>query len=272
MIRKHLIRLTTGFIFGGITTWAIFGFSLFMFLILLTVLMSLTSYEWVRLAKPNMRLSIACVAYITITILATIAAVTYIPLITLSISLLLWLWISRITFKPQKQLAFLAEPKLMLPLGIMLFVPLWMGMIMLKSYSANALFYIIMLVCMSDVGAYFVGSHYGKRKLCPSISPGKTIEGLIGGLIIGFATGMIVSYFLPFTLGIGQYLILTLMSIFILFISSVGDLFESLLKRLCSVKDSSNLLPGHGGALDRLDSLLAGVPIFVLCCILLGWM
>jgi phosphatidate cytidylyltransferase len=123
----------------------------------------------------------------------------------------------------------------------------------------------LILIWVADSGAYFVGRQWGKNKLAPRVSPGKTIEGLLGalagGLIWGYA-GMV--WFEPKS----GWLFVALCFVTVLF-SVLGDLVESLFKRNAGVKDSGQLLPGHGGVLDRLDSLTSAAPVFVLGLMLL---
>lgn len=113
-------------------------------------------------------------------------------------------------------------------------------------------------VMMADTGAYYVGRSIGRRKLAPRISPGKTVEGLIGGLIVAAATGPVCRALFFNSLPLLHSIIL---GAIIAIIGPAGDLAESLLKRGSNVKDSSNILPGHGGMLDRLDSALFCAPI-----------
>jgi phosphatidate cytidylyltransferase len=111
------------------------------------------------------------------------------------------------------------------------------------------------------VGAYFSGKSLGKNKLAPNVSPGKTIEGMLGGLTSVVALSLAASLWFEFK---GQQQILFVLMCAVIAIYSVfGDLFESLMKRQAGIKDSSNLLPGHGGVLDRIDSVLAAAPLFL---------
>lgn len=128
-------------------------------------------------------------------------------------------------------------------------------------YGGEMLLYLLSLVWIADVGAYFSGRKYGKHKLAPSISPGKTWEGLIGGLLANLVW-IVVIYQLNSGWGLGftQFLLISLATSLI---SVVGDLFESILKREAGVKDSGRSLPGHGGILDRIDSVIAAAPVFV---------
>jgi phosphatidate cytidylyltransferase len=129
-------------------------------------------------------------------------------------------------------------------------------------FGAQLLMYVFLLVWAADSGAYFVGRQFGKHKLAPNVSPGKTIEGLIGGLL----SAAVVSYFASqyFIIESDKLAIFFVGSILTTLVSALGDLTESVFKREAGLKDSSNLLPGHGGILDRIDSLTAAVPVFAL--------
>jgi phosphatidate cytidylyltransferase len=119
----------------------------------------------------------------------------------------------------------------------------------------------VAIVWAADTGAYFVGSRYGRRKLAPRISPGKSWEGLFGGLA---ASALLTVAAVPvLRIAWAQLPALVAVVVATVAISVLGDLFESLLKRHAGVKDSSDLIPGHGGILDRIDSLLAALPVFV---------
>lgn len=150
-------------------------------------------------------------------------------------------------------------------------VPFIIGVLSLRldNYVTNALhgvqllLYVFVLVWAADSGAYFAGRAFGKHKLAPKVSPGKTWEGVIGGV----ATAAILAFlFIHFTgdslFTRGTLQSLTALSAATVAISVLGDLTESMFKRESGIKDSSNLIPGHGGILDRIDSLTAAVPFF----------
>jgi len=122
--------------------------------------------------------------------------------------------------------------------------------------------FVLLMIWAADTGAYFAGSRWGRRKLAPRISPGKSWEGLFGGLALSLllATAAVPVLHLAWW-QLPQLLMLVLVTVLI---SVAGDLFESLVKRHAGAKDSSDLIPGHGGVLDRIDSLLAALPVFVL--------
>ncbi|HQU15139.1 MAG: hypothetical protein B7Z66_06020 [Chromatiales bacterium 21-64-14] len=149
--------------------------------------------------------------------------------------------------------------------GMLTLVPAWMALVALHGTGPDGpswLLYLLGLVWVADSGAYFVGRNWGRVKLAPRLSPGKTREGLYGALaatiVFALAGGLVFRF--PITQAaafVGLSLVTVLYSV-------IGDLFESMIKRLTGVKDSGSLLPGHGGVLDRVDSLAAAAPVFLL--------
>ncbi|ENU82359.1 hypothetical protein F974_02607 [Acinetobacter sp. CIP 102159] len=123
------------------------------------------------------------------------------------------------------------------------------------------LMYLFLLVWGADSGAYFVGRKFGKKKLAPKVSPNKSVEGLYGGIATTVIIMLVVQYsYLNLTAL--QLILFLILSVITVFASVLGDLFESMIKRCAGIKDSGRVLPGHGGVLDRIDSLLAAAPIF----------
>ena len=151
---------------------------------------------------------------------------------------------------------------LMLGLGLDL---LWIcvhGLVFLHyNFGWQALLFLFTLVWFADIGAYFSGRRFGRHKLAVTISPGKTWEGVLGGMVANLGW-MLLLFYLVEDLGLTlpQFLLIGLVTTII---SVAGDLFESILKREAGVKDSGKLLPGHGGVLDRIDSVIAATPVFV---------
>lgn len=127
--------------------------------------------------------------------------------------------------------------------------------------------YTVLIVASADIGAYFTGRAWGKRKLIPKVSPGKSWAGFWGGAVSCAALAAIVAWqFSPVGFSIGLWILATAVAGLV---SVLGDLFESMLKRHRGIKDSSQLLPGHGGFMDRIDSVTAAAPVFVLLLLLL---
>lgn len=146
----------------------------------------------------------------------------------------------------------------------------WFALCWLRD-QANGQWLVLLLLFIiwaADIGAYFTGRLWGRHKLAPSISPGKTREGLLGGLLLSLLVAQLLAYWSGlFSLASWTLLTITLVTALV---SAAGDLFISIHKRTSGVKDSGQIFPGHGGVLDRFDSLLAGAPFFALGIFLLG--
>lgn len=127
---------------------------------------------------------------------------------------------------------------------------------------------VLAMIWASDTGAYFTGMRFGRRKLSPRISPNKTWEGFWGGMGLSVAVGLVVAPFLG--VGMAQLPAMALLAAAVCVAAVIGDLFESLVKRHAGCKDSGTLIPGHGGVYDRIDSLLAALPVAVLAKAVLG--
>jgi phosphatidate cytidylyltransferase len=152
-------------------------------------------------------------------------------------------------------------------IGLIVLFPTWLALVQLRIPGPGVLLAILAIVWMADIAAYFSGKTFGKHKLAPSISPGKTWEGALGagvGVVL-YGIGLRHGFsFAPVGLPLWVIALLAVTAV-----SIVGDLFESMLKRQSGLKDSSNVLPGHGGVLDRIDSLTSTLPVVALCWLLL---
>lgn len=149
-------------------------------------------------------------------------------------------------------------------MGWLALLPAWLACVYLRLqiHGEWKVMFLLTLVAAADIGAYFSGTQFGKHKLAPAVSPGKSWEGFFGGLVasvlFAFAVwGLLWAQQLPL-------LILLVIAALTMVASVVGDLLESMLKRYRGVKDSGNILPGHGGILDRFDSISAAAPVFAL--------
>ncbi len=142
----------------------------------------------------------------------------------------------------------------------LIYIPLALSTLILLRMGPNGvrwIFFLLFVVFLGDVGAFYAGRIFGRHKLCPAVSPGKTIEGAIGAMAVSIAVGFcFMLIFLPHLPPIGSLFLFIAVS----FAGQAGDLFESELKRVSRVKDSGSILPGHGGLLDRVDALLFAAP------------
>ena len=151
--------------------------------------------------------------------------------------------------------------------GLLALVPAWLALVRLRDlpHGAEWVLFTLFLVWSADIGAYFAGHRFGRTRLAPDVSPGKTWEGVIGG----FALSAVVAVAGSIWFGLPLYSFVPLCLAAVAF-SIVGDLTESLLKRFAGVKDSGTLFPGHGGVMDRIDSVTGAAPVLFFGLIMLG--
>lgn len=144
--------------------------------------------------------------------------------------------------------------------GLPVLAPAWLALVDLHAVHPALLLYLLVLVWLADTAAYFTGKRFGRTRLAPLLSPGKSREGVAGGLAATLVLGIAGAWWLE--AGPVAGLNFVLLGVLTALVSVEGDLFESLLKRRAGVKDSGTILPGHGGVLDRIDSLTAAAPVF----------
>ena len=154
--------------------------------------------------------------------------------------------------------------------GTIIIVPTWFALVLLHQQTPWLVLNVFCLVWIADIGAYFSGRRWGKRKLAPNISPGKSWEGVYGALVATLLYAIVVAHWLDVTID-RQFQFVAICAVTVA-ISVYGDLLESVFKRVTGVKDSGRILPGHGGMMDRLDSITAAAPVFAAGMILTGWM
>jgi phosphatidate cytidylyltransferase len=154
-------------------------------------------------------------------------------------------------------------------MGLFVLIPSGLALMFLhqQPHGTWLILMVVAIVASADIGAYFFGRTFGQRKLAQAVSPGKSWEGVLGGLLACSVLALVVAWIVDIQL----WLMLLAIVLPTALVSVLGDLLESMVKRHCGVKDSGSILPGHGGVLDRLDGFTAALPIFVLAVIMSGW-
>ncbi|TLU67745.1 phosphatidate cytidylyltransferase [Thalassotalea litorea] len=288
-------RIITAVILAPIAIAAIFFLSLPWLAAALLFVMAIGAWEWGPLMGfDNKRRRIAFVLGISAAIVAlwmvlppeqiwlqsadSEDTLNPIAIWVLSIASIWWLFTIVLIFNYPNFSDFWAKHRSVRGLfGLFILVPTWLAFLVLRSADINVdefhgtrlLLLLFMLVWSADIGAYFAGKRFGKRKLMPNVSPGKTLEGFFGGNVSAAIAMVIMG--LIFDWQSQQIIMAVVLALLISTVSVLGDLTESMLKRQAGVKDSGSILPGHGGVLDRIDSLTATAPVFALCYVMFGW-
>jgi phosphatidate cytidylyltransferase len=270
-----LQRVITALILIPLVVWGVLKASNDLFALILGVIFLMCGWEWSRLT--GLRSSVKRVIYLLITAAIMVlffqfASISQQEMLVLAmagvwcgITLALFFW----RYKPLQQTAF--QP-VAAGFGLLLLPAAWMALVILHgtgSRGPEITLGLLILIWVADSAAYFSGKAFGKHKLAPVISPGKTFEGLVGALIAAVFWGVAMFWLLG-EVSATSLLIAVPIAILTTLVSVGGDLFESMIKRRAGEKDSGTLLPGHGGVWDRIDSLIASAPVFVTAISLFG--
>jgi phosphatidate cytidylyltransferase len=235
------------------------------------------AWEWSRLIAPNASYAAYFYALVCamVVLFLWLFAIPTVEIALLSIALAFWIIGMPMILSQGIHLSLLRWRFIFSVLGFIILPTAWLSLDVLREIGLWWLLSALILVWLADIGAYFVGKSFGRRKLASQISPGKSVEGALGGLALCLVYAIGCAHYLPAgdTLfgsfqskwGWGWMLLMTAV---LVAYSIMGDLFESQLKRIAKVKDSSHLLPGHGGFLDRVDALLPVMPIAALFSIM----
>lgn len=256
-------RVVTAVILAPLVLLGLFGLSGGPFALFTGTVVLLSAWEWANLAgleRPAMRLGYV-LALALLMGLGWLSGAVHAAW-PLWLSAAGWLanfyWVAHYPARTDQW----RKPATRLAMGAWVLLPCWAGFVQLRASGAEWLLYVLLLVWLADIGAYFAGRRFGRRKLAPRVSPGKSWEGVYGGVA---ATALLALAFIAWIEPpAGEGLWLLVATLLVALISVLGDLLESMLKRLRGLKDSGKLLPGHGGVLDRIDSLTAAVPLFAL--------
>lgn len=263
-------RVLTAAILLPIVIWCVFSGVSGAFSVLAALVVLVAAYEWggiMRVQKTAWRLLFIVLVAFSMQALQGLGLDDGLGALLVA-SALLWLpFLWWVTTYPSTSRQW-DNPIMLVLIGWFLLVPTWLGLVQLHNLSAWWLLYVLSLVWGADTGAYAAGRLFGKVKLAPRVSPGKTREGLLGGIVLTSILALVVSYQLQLTNEKTlQFLVLSFVTVLA---SVLGDLLESMGKRQAGIKDSGVIFPGHGGALDRIDSITAATPVFMAGWWLLG--
>jgi phosphatidate cytidylyltransferase len=236
----------------------------------LAVLLGVAAFEWLRLAQHPASLCVGAAVVFAAGLLG-VQALTSAPAdpaltVLMAAATVTWLLIAALVLRGARRGARLAHPVSTL-LAFFLLGSAWFAAMRLIDVGFDQLLSVLAIVWLADIAAYFAGRRWGRRKLAPAISPGKTWAGVAGAVLAVLAAALLLARLLPdlplfSTLLLQRMLPAAALAVLaaLVALSIAGDLFESLLKRQVGAKDSSHLLPGHGGVLDRVDASLAVLP------------
>ncbi len=262
-------RLITAAILIPLVLGILFFVPLWVFCLLTGLMVLAGAYEWTSLMQIK-QLPVR-IAYQFI-VLLVMFVMLFIPAPLIFVAAFFWWLIALIlVLIYPRGTACWSNIKLVKGLmGVMVLVPCWIAINFIRSETNGeyVLLFVLILIWGADSSAYFVGKKWGKTKLAPLVSPGKSLEGVCGALLATILIA-IVAVFMSHS-PIEIMISAIILSIVTVLFSILGDLFESMLKRQAGLKDSGSILPGHGGILDRIDSLTAALPIYALGSLLLS--
>jgi len=283
-------RIITAVVLATLIALAVFKLSATYFSLIIAAITLLAGWEWTNLANfKTMRKKVLfifgmiipmAIIHFWTQILEIVATFSDIPEVRDYSGILEWLVIPPIIFwiltmllirnssTGLLQLQLKDSHKMFIGWGVLLAA--WLFLSRLRAfYPTEVTMYFLILIWSADIAAYFAGKKFGKTKLAPEISPGKTIAGMYGALLSSVICALVFSVLFKFPFIIASDFIL--LSALTVLLSIYGDLFFSLAKRIRGVKDSGALVPGHGGVLDRIDSLIAAIPFFYAGVFLIYW-
>jgi phosphatidate cytidylyltransferase len=272
-------RIITALILAPLVVLGIFTLSLPLFELALLVVTMIGVWEWAQFVDGRSRLSAMLPTTVALFLsyfllpssVESLNQVVTSHYVILGAASVWWVLASvlAVTY-PKSTIAWQSNNSLRHLFGMLTLIPFFWSILLLRAngietdpyHGAKLVMFVCLLVWVADSGAYFAGKSFGKHKMAPKVSPNKTLEGLMGGVVAALIVGWLAAdwFDVDFTSPFSMFLI-TLCTVVI---SVLGDLAESMFKRVSGIKDSSNIIPGHGGILDRIDSLTAAFPVFTL--------
>lgn len=282
-------RIITALILAPLALFAILYLPLFSFEIMIALVMGLGAWEWSSMSGMTRAFTKSAYAILVVAICLILSFMLPTDLIwyqgqlnslytyILSVASIWWvISLAMIIAYPNYSSVWYTSKILRGIFGLLTLIPTWVAVVTLRTslfdidpyYGASLIFYVLGIVWAADIGAFFVGVKFGKHKLRPEVSPGKTLEGLMGGV---FASSAIIAFAaMHYQVDPSRIWLHILVGALTVGVSALGDLNESMFKRCAGIKDSGKLLPGHGGIMDRIDSLTAAFPVFAFCYVM--WM
>lgn len=263
-------RIATAVVLLGVFLAALFLLSTRYFAILVAGVVAVGAFEWATLSKVGKASRYAYAAASVGIFAAVVWGIQAIDPsrreVAMVYALSAFFWVLVVPFWLVRGLTIRSKAAA-LAVGVMVVLPAGLSVVSLHSIAPHILLMVLAFVWIADIAAYFAGRAFGKHKLAPRISPGKTWEGAAGALVATMIYAMICAMVLPQLSVVvkgGLWLVWLGVAALLWGLSIVGDLFESLAKRQAGVKDSGTLLPGHGGVLDRIDSITSTAPVSAL--------
>jgi phosphatidate cytidylyltransferase len=270
-------RIITALILAPLVILGIFELSLPLFSLAIGAVMLIGFWEWTQFVEAKSRY-VALIPALVVSALSLVVIpfdadslnqVTQPHYLMLAAGCVWWIVSSLLAITYPKSASLWQNSALLRhAFGILTLLPFFWSVLLLRAegietdayHGSKLVLYVCFIVWAADSGAYFTGKSMGKRKMAPHVSPNKTIEGLIGGIVTAILVGWGTATW--FDIEFTSPLVMIAITLITVVISVLGDLVESMFKRVSGIKDSSNIIPGHGGVLDRIDSLTAAFPVF----------
>lgn len=260
-------RVTTALLLGALIIVILLWLPPVVAITTVMIVVAAGAWEWsgfLRLDGPGARLGYVAAIALGIALAWRLTGTDPALRLLLALTLAWWLLaLAWLAFAPER-----GGPRATALAGFAVLVPAAVGigrLVAIEPRGQALLLFLLVLIAAADVGAYFGGRAFGKLKLAPRVSPNKTWEGLLSGMLASLAAALAGGVL--FREPLGRWMLVCLM---VALVSVVGDLLESMFKRQVGLKDSGGLLPGHGGVLDRVDSLTAAGPVFLLGLLAFG--
>ena len=258
-------RVITAIILASVMISAVIFLSTKILALMLAVIICIAAWEWAACAGfYTMTQKVVYVSFILLCMIACLILLDK-PMVLIVIACgLIWWFVAMflvVRYQMNKNIN-LSSSFMKAVIGGVILIPAWLSLILIHSntYGVSLMLFLFFLIWLADSAAYFSGRKFGSKKLASNVSPGKSWEGVYGALSMSLLFGASYAFYTDMKFMVAVYFIL------LVFITAsfsiIGDLVESMFKRMAGIKDSSRILPGHGGVLDRIDSLTSAAPVF----------